>query len=144
MCNSCNNPQHVPLVNIEDEMDLHQKRLESLNELDSLMDQFNEKDRRFASDLCSNYVQRGGLTARQWEWVDKLADRVRKAEPIYGDFDAIHVMFQLAGESLKRPKVRLLTDEGTFVQLNFKPGTKDIDVYRDGWQGHGYRKLDSW
>lgn len=133
-----------PLIDIEAEVERYQLKLEGLNELDSLMEQFTDRDRSFASDLCRQFVQTGGLSPKQWDWVERLCERVRKAEPIYGNFDAIHVMFRLSGEHLKFPKIRLMTAEDTYVELRFYPETKDLKIFRDGWQGHGYRKFVGW
>jgi len=137
MCN-------LDIIDLETEIDSYQKKLEDLIELNKLRTDLNPRDKKFADSLTAQYLQTKGLSPKQWEWVNTLANRVRKAEPIYGDFNALHVMFQLAGEHLKFPKVRLLTSKNTFVQLNFKAKTKDIDIYRDGWQGHGYRKFVGW
>lgn len=132
------------LVDVKKELERFEVKLHNLNELDAMIGDFTAKDRSFASSLAEQFVTNGTLSKSQWDWVEKLVDRVRKAEPIYGDFKAIHVMFRLAGEHLKFPKIRLLSEQGTYVQLNFKPDTQEIDVYRDGWQGHGKRKFIGW
>lgn len=155
MCNVCGNPNHSPFederqfeIDIENELDKLESNLSELEKMWEAIPEMTKKDRSFAEDLYQNYLTRGSLTFRQWEWVSKLTDRVRGVEPIYGSFDPILVMFRLAGaHGLKKPKVRLLSKEDRYVQLNFKPGEKDektVDVYVDGWQGHGHRKFAGW
>ena len=134
-------------IDIEAELDKLAERLDMLKVMREVQSQMTGRDKEFAASLYDNYIQRGGLTDKQWYWVDQLTQRVKGLEPIYGDFKAILVMFQIAaandrGTALKRPKVRLMTEEGRFVQLNFKPQEgSDVDVYVDGWAGHGYRKF---
>lgn len=175
MCNKCKNANHVDsedytpsFVDVEAELDAVQMKLESLNSLHELAESgtMSNKDKNFATSLLFGeygYRERGMLTNKQWKFVEDLQARYIEMEPIYGSFDAILVMFRLVtskqGGSLKQPKVRLLTKEGRFVQLNFRmpkaePGQSEIspedvnirsiDVYVDGWAGHGYRKFAGW
>lgn len=129
------------MFDIETEVQRHRERLEALIDLGDLSKDLGEKDQEFANSLMSQFVPTGTLSVKQWDWVFKLRDKVKMAEPVYGNFNAINVMFRLAGEHLKAPKVRLLSKENTFVQLTFHPDTKVIDIHRDGWQGHGRRKF---
>ena len=123
----------------------YREQLEKFEDMLSLLPKMVQKDRRFGTSLYSNFRQYGRLSEKQWGFVKMLAERYNQQEPIYGSFDPILVMFRLAeSNGLKAPKIRLLTKENTFVQLNFKPGSTTIDVYIDGWQGHGHRKFAGW
>lgn len=104
-----------------------------------------ERDASFAESLCTQFRQSYSLSPRQWEWVNTLLERAYGSEPLYGDFKAVLVMFRIAGERLKKPKIRLMSDDNIFVQLTFNPEKPSvIEIHRDGWQGHGKRKLAGW
>jgi hypothetical protein len=128
-------------IDYDAEIQRYSEKLDDMQHLMDVSEKLTPKDQEFASDLMQTFTNTGGLSSRQWEWVKKLADRVSGMEPIYGDFDAIRVMFMMAGEHIKIPKIRLLAESGRYVQLNFYPDTKTIKVYVDGWQGHGSRKF---
>jgi len=129
------------MINIDTEMQAYKEKLESLNTLIDITNELPAKDQNFASSLTQQFIDKQNLSNSQWNWVNKLVAKVKKAEPIYGDFKAIYVMFQIAGENLKYPKIRLLSKENVFVQLNFKKDSQNINVYRDGWKNHGKRKF---
>lgn len=95
-------------------------------------------------DIISRYAEAPALTVRQAQWLENEMAKYRQAEPLYGDFKAIKVMFRIAGNHLQRPKIRLLTAEGVFLQLTFIPGQDIILLHRDGWQGHGKRQHIGW
>ena len=140
MCNSCDNPLHV---DFEIATEIFNNRICELDRLISVVDKLSKRDQSFAVDLVTQFKNTNSLSIKQWEWVTKLADRVEGGEPIYGDFKKILVAFLIAGEHLKRPKIRLVSEEGRFVQLTFFQDTEaqtEIAVHVDGWQGHGYRK----
>lgn len=146
MCNKCHS---LPVtIDVDEEIDGFRHDLENLVDLHEKIDEMSKKDHDFAVDLYGSYINNRSLSRNQWKWVGKLLERYTKQEPIYGSFDPILVMFRLAGShGLKKPKIRLIGKEGRFVQLNFKPGEKgekQIDVYVDGWQGHGHRKFAGW
>lgn len=146
MCYKCHS---LPVtIDVDEEINGFRHDLENLVELHSKVDDMSEKDHDFAMDLYGTYTSNHTLSRNQWKWVGKLLERYTKQEPVYGSFDPILVMFRLAGSNgLKKPKIRLIGKKGRFVQLNFKPGEKgekQIGVYVDGWQGHGYRKFAGW
>ena len=141
-------------INIPSLLEEYETRLNALVDLHSVTDQLRARDRDFANDLYSQFVNTGGLSPRQWPWVQNLLDRVKTAEPIYGDFTALWVMFRLVGDKLQKPRIRLMTNwrdpeaDHRFVQLTF---TRDrdsqeriVEVHVDGWSGHGYRKFAGW
>lgn len=134
-------------IDTEAELDKLSAHLDDLRTLRESQPSMTKRDQDFAESLYSSYRERGGLSDKQWYWVDQLVKRVKGLEPIYGSFNAILVMFRLAssndqGRGLKNPKIRLMTKEGRFVQLNFKPEENSkVDIYVDGWAGHGYRKF---
>jgi len=154
MCSKCDNPNHVDLgldLDVAAELEKLEVRLGQLSDLNEVATQLTARDQTFAADLVAGYMNRGSLTDKQWYWVDQLVMRVKGAEPIYGNFNPALVMFQIAassdkGTGLKKPRVRLVSPEGRFVQLTFNPDrAKDaIEVHIDGWQGHGYRKFAGW
>ncbi len=156
MCSKCDNPDHVDLgIDIQAEMEKLETRLGQLTDLYEVKNKLTAKDQRFADDLINGqygYMQRGSLSDKQWGWVETLLSRVKGLEPVYGNFKSAMVMFRIvaAGNDkdagLKKPRVRLMSDGGTFVQLTFNPERADdaIEVHIDGWQGHGYRKFAGW
>jgi hypothetical protein len=101
-------------------------------------------------DMLSSFAEWPHLTRKQYEWLEREVQKLREAEPLYGDFKAIWVMFQIAGEHLQNPKIRLMTEDDIFLQLTFQgrpayyqnPETfkPHIELHRDGWQGHGKRR----
>lgn len=123
--------------------------LTSMKDLEEVKDALPLKDKAFAESLIQQLYEVGTLSFKQWEWVETLVNRVKGAEPIYWDFAPIQVMFRLASANggLKRPKIRLLSEEGTFVQLTFFPdrdGSKNLEIHTGGWAGHGTRKFAGW
>lgn len=128
-------------IDFDAELERYSDKLDSMQSLIISYDKLDSRGQEFAGDLIQGFQNTGALSAKQWEWVGKLVARVEGAQPLYGNFNPIHVAFQIAGEHLQCPKVRLVTEEGRFVQLNFYPETKTIKVMVDGWQGHGYRKF---
>jgi len=151
MCNACNNPNHL---DIEALLEDYEARLAGLQDLIDVKDKLTTRDQTFASSLIDQFLATKALSARQWEWVGILGDRVKGAEPIYGDFKAIEVMLMLAADNIQTPKIRLMTNwrdpdaDHRFVQLTFsknrETGKREILVHIDGWAGHGYRKFAGW
>lgn len=143
MCTECGNILHFePEALIE----AYQENLDKVSTLADTANSgsMNARDLEFATDLVRQFQERGSLSPKQMHWVGVLTERYVEIEPLYGDFKAIQVMFRLAADKIKQPKVRLQTEEGRYVQLNFNPKSKQIDVYVDGWAGHGYRKFAGW
>lgn len=128
-------------LNFDEEMERYAKLLDDMQQLINVKSDLSEKDQSFASSLINQFVNTKGLSARQWEWVGKLAERGTAIEPLYGNFEPLLVAFRLAGEHLKYPKIRLVSEQERFVQLNFFPDSQVIKVFVDGWQGHGFRKF---
>jgi hypothetical protein len=121
----------------------YETRLETLQELSLNIDKLNKRDQEFAESLCSGFATSKGLSPRQWFWVETLHYRTTAQEEIEGTFKPILVMFRLAASNgdLKKPKIRLLTDNNRFVLCVFNPEIDSkVEVYVDGWAGHGHRK----
>ena len=129
------------MIDYEAEIKEYTAKLDALSSLIEVANQLPTKDQEFAADLISTFTNTKALSSKQWLWVERLAKRITATEPIYGNFDPIRVAFQLAGEHIKMPRIRLLTKGDRYVQLNFYPDTSTIKVFVDGWQGHGYRKF---
>jgi hypothetical protein len=78
----------------------------------------------FAQSLVQQFLTRGSLTERQLPYVDKLLaemDQPREAPPpsaSVGSLAPVLVMFKIAAQHLKFPKVRLATEDGTPVVLS--------------------------
>jgi hypothetical protein len=125
-------------------------RLDSLGELQRLLPTMIQRDAQFASSLLHGFVEGEGLSPRQWFWVSDLAERYAEAEPIYGSFNPILVMFRFAqSRGLKRPRVRLLSSdpEPVYFELWFRPGEADertVEIMIGGWQGSGRRRFGGW
>jgi len=99
---------------------------------------YNDLDYRL-QNILDNYLKNPSLTHRQANWLENELAKFTEIKPLYGDFKAVQVMFTIASNHLKRPKIRLLTKENTFIQLTFIPGEKTIILHRGGWAGHGQR-----
>lgn len=69
-----------------------------------------DKDQAFALSLLSQQAQRG-LSAKQWPWIKKLADRIDAPEASaarhLGDPSALKALFAKAGEKIKFPHLLL-------------------------------------
>ncbi len=77
-------------------------------------------DAKFANDLLGNFSQWGNLSDKQLHWVETLTARALapKQAPIAlvtVDFKNIQAMFDLAGKTLRRIKVKLQTASGQAV-----------------------------
>lgn len=90
--------------------------------VDTLRENFQnlaEKDRGFAQSLIDQYESRRFLSDKQVYWVLQLSERATKPKPttdLGGDLVPMVTMFRLAGNKLKRPRVRFITNTGrTFV-----------------------------
>lgn len=127
--------------NPENELDHHRDRLERVEELIVIFPQLTEKQGVFASSLINQFLKNHTLSALQWAHVENLVTDVKGVKPLYGDFRPIRVAFKLAGEHLKKPKIRLITDDDIYVQLTFDVDSSLIFMHRDGWQGNGRRKF---
>lgn len=148
------------MIDIDLELDAYREKLESLNTLIEVVDELPDEPglygrgskRDFANSLIEQFLRDHSLSPRQWPHVDRLVNMVKGAEPLYGNFAPILVMFRLTesarnGAGLKKPKIRLLSDAGTFVQLNFRPGERNercLKVFTGGWSGHGRRRFAGW
>lgn len=69
-------------------------------------------DRTFARSLANQFSQRG-LSAKQWEWVDRLLERATtpQAEPTRVDLTGVVALLNRAGEHLKAPAVLMMVNE---------------------------------
>lgn len=131
-------------LNREELLSKYEETIDDVEQLADVMDKLPARNQDFAADLVQTFSNTGSLSANQRGWVNKLINRVKGAEPIYGDFKAVRVMFRIASANggLQYPKVRLMTKGGQFVQLNFNAEDSDkVKVFVDGWQGHGFRKF---
>lgn len=88
----------------------------AIRELETLIPDLPEKDRDFAQSLVNQFHRRGGLSPKQWPWVDKLA-HPPKDDNLGGNLVPMLTMFKIAGEKLKTPKIRLLLDTGEKVKV---------------------------
>ena len=134
---------NIMKLNREDLLSAYESKIDEVEQLADSIDQLPARNQSFAADLINQFSNTGSLSPNQSGWVTKLLNRVKSAEPIYGDFNAIRVMFRLAAANggLKFPKIRLMSKGGRFVQLNFDAeGAEKTKVFVDGWQGHGHRK----
>lgn len=153
MCNSCSKSDERNMlfpIDIPAELELLEERLESLKDLQKVYPELPKRQQSFAASLLSQYYEKGSLSNKQWHHVPSLVGIVQNREPIYGSFKAILVMFRIAasndnGKALKRPKVRLITSEDTYVTLVFNPEeTSEVLVYTGGYSSHGKRLFAGW
>lgn len=143
-----------PLPTLEEYLQHHEDLLNTAAFLHYSLHQLSERDQEFATSLLNALADTNQLSPKQAYWLNELANRLRKSEPIYGSFDAVLVMFRLAGQKLKRPKVRLLSKpdadgQETYFELWFpipEDGTsqRELKIYIGGWQHHGRRRFGGW
>ena len=144
MCDSCS-----PSSSLEDLYDHAQAIAYANVELVNSARKFYDKLDPRIQDIIDRFLAYPALTERQAQWIEREAGKFEEAAPLYGDFKAIWVMFRLSG--LKKPKIRLLSPEGKFIQLTFiseegltefqkAQGQKPrILLHQGGWAGHGQR-----
>ena len=74
-----------------------------------------EKDQAFASNLLKGWERWHSFTDKQFYWVKRLLQQggAKARTQLSGNLVPFAVMFQFAKQHLRRPKVRLITDEGT-------------------------------
>lgn len=113
-----------------------------------LHERFEEITDPRIQDIVLNFFHYPSLTQRQAAWLEKCLEALQASKPLYGDFKAIEIMFMIAGEHMKTPKIRLMTSDDIYVELWFTrvnaydpSSARLIKVFRDGWQGHGKRKF---
>lgn len=94
--------------------------------------------------ILETYAETGFMSPGQLNWLRNSLAPFLEAKKLEGDLRGIWVMFQIAGQHLKRPKVRLLSQEGTYFELWFEvsraSGKSSILLFEGGWQGHGRRR----
>lgn len=148
MCEQCDEIPFAFPIDKGEFLEHWEGRYEALARLhDSHLTAKDEKSLAFARSLLLQYYTRGWLSEAQWEWVFRLHERFVGTKPLLGNFKAINVMFRMATTTggMTRPKVRLLTEDGIFVQLNFNVEKPDqVEIFRDGWQGSGKRRFVGW
>ena len=65
------------------------------------------RDVDFARSMADQFRQRGYLSAKQWDWVERLTERAtRKRTRIGASYPKLIEIFKVAGTHLKRPKIR--------------------------------------
>lgn len=133
---------------IDQLMEEYQDNLEALADMVELIPQMVPRDQSFANSLSQNFYQNRSLSPKQWSWVHTLRGRVVEAEPIYGSFDPIRVMFRLASNGLKKPRIRLITGADEYLTLTFRVNEKEeqkkIEIHSGGWAHHGHRRFVGW
>jgi len=129
-------------INREELMSKFEENLDAVITLNDVVEKLPERNQEFANDLVHNFSNSGSLSPKQMSWVHKFVDMIKGIEPVYGDFKAVVGLLKVAAikGKLKYPKIRLLSKEGKFIQLNWNKDEEKIKVFVDGWQGHGYRK----
>lgn len=102
-------------------------RQEQLELLAGHVDNLPASDMQFANSLVYNYRARGGLSEKQWEWVEKLAMRaIGKAtyDEDYANYQSnsmelpkVREMFNIAARDLKHPSIKLQTANSGVIKL---------------------------
>ena len=82
----------------------------------------SEKDQAFGRSLVGGISKYGSLTEKQATWVQVLIDRASQPKPVAApavevQMAGVQALFEVASKSLKRPKIRLMTADGTPVVL---------------------------
>ena len=89
---------------------------EAVTDLEAVMGELNERDRKFADDLINGkwgFKKRGKLSDKQVYWVDTLLGRALGTAPTqkpaenHGDLHGFVALFETAKANLKYPKITL-------------------------------------
>lgn len=85
--------------------------------LQAVMGSMSARDAEFAGSLVTNFYRFGRLSDKQFAWVDTLTQRVTNPAPaapaaVQVNVQQIQAMFDRAGKTLKRIKVKLQSVEG--------------------------------
>lgn len=93
-----------------------------LNTLRDNLSHLSERDQTFAKSLLQQSETRP-LSSRQMYWVEVLAGRATTPASVdlsavtVGDMAPVVALLNRAGQSLKRPKLRLMTADGRHLRL---------------------------
>jgi len=93
---------------------------DKIQALQAVVPKLSQNDARFALDLCSGFIKYKRLSDKQLYWVETLTARADQPKPapiapVMVNFQNVQDMFDLAGQKLKRVKVKLQTADGTPV-----------------------------
>ena len=82
--------------------------------MESVIARMGRRDQDFAGDLLANFRRYGRLSDKQMYWVSTLTNRVNVVEPVRPatmqvNVQAIQELFDRAGKSLRRVRVKLQT-----------------------------------
>ncbi len=96
--------------------------MDSIDSLSANLAKLPAKDQDFAISLIDQFSARGSLSPKQWDWVERLAQRATKPAPAaaqqVGDFKGVLALFERAREHLKHAKIRLQTADGGQVAIS--------------------------
>lgn len=115
----------------------HENQVNVIERLRAATPNIYGNSQEFAQSLVDQFTAKGFLSEKQWYWVGKLCERAQTApRDLTGDYKAISVMFQIAGEHLKKPRVNLVTDEGVKIRFTFDAVKNEIYINNTGraWQ----------
>lgn len=93
----------------------------SIATLTAHIDALPVKDQGFARSLLDQHADRGTLSPKQWEWIDRLAARAIQpaaAPQQVGDFAGVLALFAKAREALKHAKIRLQLADGGPIAIS--------------------------
>jgi hypothetical protein len=88
-----------------------------IDTLDSLVKYLPAKDQDFAKSLVAQAKTKGGLSTKQWYWVDRLiaaatdTDKPAPQQVDLGTFKAVIELFDKAREHIKYPRIKLLVGQ---------------------------------
>lgn len=119
---------------------------------------FHPKEQEFARNLLSYLTESSTLSVAQWFHMERLANQIKvltdpsQQMTVEGNFNGTLVMLRIAGEKLKRPLIRLLSDpeegrpQGYFFTLKFRPErpSDGVTIVVGGWSGHGQAYVAGW
>lgn len=129
-----------PSPSLPSEEAVQAKALEAREIVEKALRHWEEIDDWRVKEILQKYSETLLISPGVLKWLKDISAFWTEAQPLYGDFKSLFVMFMIAGESLKKPKVRLITKEGLFIQLNFDVQAKRIHLFQGGWAGHGERR----
>lgn len=119
--------------------------VETLYTLWAKRGELDRNSRSYVVSFMEQWSRNYSLSPKQWRLVEDFLGRIDDTKGIPGNFLPTLIMFRLAGGKLKNPKIRLVTEENEFIQLDFNPElTRQVKVYQGGWAGHGQRRFIGW
>jgi hypothetical protein len=127
--------------------------LDAAKVLEANVGNLGASDQTFATSLLEQLGRRGKLSDKQWDWVEKLAQKALNPPPPLstmdaGSFTGVIDLFQQAKKHLNYPKITLALPNGQPIQLSMAghqskhPGSINITDGKPFGQNTWYGRVD--